>query len=74
MNKGNQKTKKFYHEEMIRILHEKYGFTKDYIRKSLRGDRVGIMPDRIKKEYNAMVAASQKAVLEVANQQINQQL
>lgn len=69
MNKGNQKTGKYYHEDVIRILHEKYGYTNDYIRKSLRGDRVGIMPDRIKKEYHQMVAASQKAVQEVANQQ-----
>lgn len=71
MDKSKQKTSMRYHEDVIRILHEKYGYTKDYVRKSIRGDRVGLMPDRLKREYNQMVAASKKAVQEVANQQVN---
>lgn len=69
MSKGKQKTKTYYHEDAIRILHERYGFTKHYIRQSLRGDRVGLMSERMKKEYHQMVAASKKAVQEVASQQ-----
>lgn len=72
MNKGKQKPRTYYHEDAIRILHERHGYTKNYIRMSISGDRVGLMPDRIKKEYHQMVAASKKAVQEVANQQVNQ--
>lgn len=70
MNKSNQKPRSYYHEDAIRILHERHGYTKQYIRMSISGTRVGIMPDRIKKEYQQMVHASKKAIAQVANQQL----
>lgn len=56
------------------VLSEKFGYSEDYIRKSLRGDRTGIMPDKIKKEYkilekdaNALEKEGQKILQEKAN-------
>lgn len=70
MSKGKQKPRTYYQEDIIRILHERHGYTKNYIRMCLSGDRIGLMPDRIKKEYQQMVTASKKAVEEVAKNQI----
>lgn len=69
MSKSKQKTRTYYHEDVIIILHNKYGFTKDYIRKSIRGDRVGIIPDKLKSEYHEMNNASKKALHEVSQKQ-----
>lgn len=35
-------------------LEKKFGYSIDFIRKCLRGDRSGIMPDQIKKEYRML--------------------
>ncbi len=61
-------TKKIYYNTgILNVLQKKYGYSIDYIRKSLRGDRVGVMPDEIKKEYKALEAAAQKAIEDKAN-------
>lgn len=44
-----------YNEDVLNLLKERYGYSLDYIRKSLRGDRVGIMPDTLIKEYRKLV-------------------
>ena len=44
-----------YNEDVLNLLKERYGYSLDYIRKSLRGDRVGIMPDTLIKEYKKLV-------------------
>jgi hypothetical protein len=46
-----------YNEDILNALNIKYGYSIDYIRKSIRGDREGIMPDQLKKEYKKLVAA-----------------
>ena len=56
------KKKTFYNEEFLDALKEKFGFSLDYIRKCLRGDRVGIMPDQIKAEYKALENELKKTV------------
>lgn len=61
MNKSKQKSKPFYDPDVLNKLHELYGYSKDYIRKSIRGDRTGIIPERLKKQYNQMIKASKKA-------------
>lgn len=61
MDKPTKKQTK-YNEEILNVLRGKYGYSLDYIRKSLRGDRVGEMPDRLKKEYKALDLASTKAI------------
>lgn len=49
MDKRTKKRNK-YNEDILVNIHSKYGYSIDYIRKSLRGDRVGEMPDIIIKE------------------------
>lgn len=60
----DKETKKrtMYNEDFLIAIEEKYGVSVDYIRKSLRGDRVGIMPDKIKSEYKALVSAQKKII------------
>lgn len=53
MRKSTEKHKR-YNTEILNTLKEKYGYTHDYIRKSLRGDRVGFVPDKLKKEYGIL--------------------
>ncbi len=51
-----------YNEDILIALNEKYGYSIDYIRKSLRGDRKGEMPDILKKEYNLLDREAKKAI------------
>lgn len=55
-----------YNEDILNVLKDKYGYSLDYIRKSLRGDRTGIMPDAIIKAYKELENASKSAVAEKA--------
>ena len=48
--------------EILNTLKDRYGFSLDYIRKSLRGDRTGILPDKLIQEYKALDAAAKKAI------------
>lgn len=50
MNKPTKKRFK-YNEDILYLLKKRYGYPFDYIRKALRGDRTGTMPDILKKEY-----------------------
>lgn len=62
-NKAMDKTKQnrqIYITEILIVLKNKYGYSSDYIRKSLRGDRVGFVPDQLKKEYKALEAEALK--------------
>ena len=61
MNKSNKKRIN-YNEEALEALKKKYGYSIDYIRKCLRGDRNGIMADAIKKDYNESIAACKTAI------------
>ena len=58
----NKPTKKRinYNEDILNVLIAKYDFTADYIRKSIRGDRNGIMPDRIKQEYKKLLVEDEQ--------------
>ena len=53
MSKTTKKSIK-YNEPILEVLQKKYGYSIDYIRKSLRGDRYGIMPDKIIKDYKIL--------------------
>ncbi len=61
MSKPTKKRTNF-NDDAITILKERYDYSKDYIRKCLRGDRVGVMADVIKKEYSKLVKASKSAI------------
>ena len=63
MNKPTKKRNN-YNEDILNNIKERLGYSLDYIRKSLRGDRVGEMPDIIKKEYKALEAEAKKAIKE----------
>lgn len=63
-----------YNTGILIALHKKHGYSVDYIRKSLRNDRTGIIPDILKKEYkaleqtaNAIEQEAQKNLEEKAN-------
>ena len=51
-----------YNEDILNSLATKYGFSVDYIRKCLRGDRLGIMPDQIIKDYAQLEKAAKDAI------------
>lgn len=60
------KKRTVYNTDILMKLENRYGFTLDYIRKALRGDRVGEMPDTLIKEYKAMENAAKMAIQEKA--------
>ena len=69
MDKTNKKSKRrIYNQDVIDSLQKMHGYTAHYIRMSIRGDRVGIMPERIKKQYHQMANAAEKAKEEKLNQ------
>ncbi len=63
MNKGTKK-KENYHQhnvDAINALVEKFGLSAYYIRQSVKGNREGVVPDRIKKEYQMICKELEKA-------------
>lgn len=58
----NIKTKPSYNQEVLKIIKRRYGYSYDYIRKLIRGDRVGVVSDMIKAEYNKLNSESIKAM------------
>lgn len=51
-----------YNEDILILLKTRYGFTVDYIQKSIRGDRKGTIPDIIKKEYETLAKEASVAL------------
>lgn len=66
--KEKKETRPHYDKDVIEALQKIHGYTAHYIRMSIRGDRVGIMPDRLKKEYHQMANAAKQAKEEKLNQ------
>lgn len=64
----NRKTKPSYNQDILKIIKNKYGYSDNYIRKSIRGDRVGHISDMIKTEYNKLNNESKKAIENKAEQ------
>jgi hypothetical protein len=73
MSKTKQKKQNYgkFDTEVIQDLQELHGYSNNYIRMSITGDRVGIMPDRIKKQYHSMVNAAKKAKEDKLNEILN---
>ena len=59
-SKSKQK-RVIYNEDVIKALKDKYGFTTNYIRMSIRGDRTGTIPLQIQEEYKKAAAEAKKA-------------
>lgn len=55
-----------YNTDILIELKNRYGYSLDFIRKALRGDRVGEMPDTLKKEYKTLENAVQSAIQKTA--------
>ncbi len=53
MNKNNTNRNK-YNDLVVKKLAEKHKISTSYVRKSLKGDRTGIFPDLIIKEYKEL--------------------
>ena len=53
MDKSTKKNNK-YNSQVVNKLSEKYGFTTQYIRQCLRGDRNSLTSDTIRKEYKKL--------------------
>lgn len=70
----NIKKKPTYNKDVLVIIETRFGYTKDYIRKSIRGDRVGIIPDKIKAEYNKLNIESLKLINSMAQKFQNVQI
>lgn len=58
------KIRRIYNQDILIVIKERYGFSLDYIRKSLRGDRIGLLPEKIMKEYGDLEYESRKAIQE----------
>ena len=58
----NNKTKPSYNQDVLKIIKERHGYSYDYIRKSIRGDRVGPLSEIIKAEYNLLTNEAKKAL------------
>ncbi|MNQ34120.1 hypothetical protein D3C85_475710 [compost metagenome] len=58
----NIKSKPSYNQDVLKIIKERHGYSYDYIRKSIRGDRVGLTSDMLKAEYNKLNKESIKAI------------
>lgn len=65
----SESTKKItkYNSDILEYLQVKFGYSKVYVYKSLKGDRTGLIPDAIKKEYTRLDLASKKAISSAAN-------
>lgn len=67
MSKTKKKTTN-YNDVVINELRERYGFTRNYILMSIRGDRVGTFPTKIKDEYHQMDRAAKAAIRSKVNE------
>lgn len=56
------KSKPSYNQDILKIIQNRYGYSYDYIRKSIRGDRVGIICDQIKAEYTKLNNEAKRAI------------
>ena len=57
------KTKSTYNKEVLEIIQDRFHCSADYVRKCIRGDRAGIVPDQIKSEYNRLNNEVKKAII-----------
>ena len=57
-----KKKKPSYNKDVLQIIKDRYGYSFDYIRKSITGDRVGKFPEQMKKEYHTLNNESKKAI------------
>ncbi len=59
------KKERKYNTVVIDELMKRYGFTRNYVQMSIRGDRVGTFPTRIKEEYERLDRETRAAIKKV---------
>ncbi|MEO6176812.1 MAG: hypothetical protein ABIP27_16795 [Flavobacterium circumlabens] len=64
----SRKKKANYNTEILIELQNKYGFGRDYILKSIKGERIGTVPIKIQEEYKALLSASNQAIKNQINE------
>lgn len=65
--KKNHKPRRVYNPDILERINAEFGFGINYIQKCLRGDRKGIMPDKVVKMYNRLDVISKKAIQKTEN-------
>ena len=73
MSESSKKTRNNWNQDAISILVTQSGFSASYVRKALSGDRVGLHPDKLIKEYGVITAKLEK-VIEQAKEAITQDI
>lgn len=58
----NIKSRPSYNQDVLKIIKDRHGYSYDYIRKSIRGDRTGLICDMLKDEYHKLNNESKKAI------------
>lgn len=61
MNKSRQKPQ-IYNDVVVKELMERYGFKRNYVLMSIRGERTGTIPVRIKDDYHRLDRAAKAAI------------
>ena len=56
------KKKPSYNQDVLKIIRKKHGFSYDYIRKSIRGIRIGETSKLIRTEYESICKKIKKAL------------
>lgn len=64
----NRKKNIIYNTVAVEELRKRYGVTRDYVLKSIRGDRNGSIPSRIQDEYKQLERASNAAIQSKVNE------
>lgn len=67
MNKTKKKQNN-YNDAVINELKSRHGYTRDYILKSIRGERVGTIPTKLKDEYHQLDRAAKAAIRSKVNE------
>jgi len=56
------KTKPSYNQDVLKIMKNRHGYSLDFIRKSIRGDRASLTSDMLRAEYHKLNNQSKKAI------------
>lgn len=56
------KTKPSYNQDVLKIIKNRHGYSFDFIRKSIRGDRVSLTSDMLRAEYHKLNNESKRAI------------
>jgi len=67
MSKSKQK-RQTYNDPVIQELKNRYGFTRQYIVMSIRGERTGTICIQIQEEYKKLDKASKQAITKTVNE------